>query len=166
MFGILGSSALYCPNKKSVPRCFPCLTGNWCLTVPIILEMSTLLGSYKSWRFNWKARHRSLIRVLLIPSPQPGPAWPGLRTQEKLSNLGVWGSAAPQNTNYKHSALDWCVRGGQGRSLGFSSGWHWFQKIWEEIWEVDWKTMGFIERLNCKMLTGKTNLIFLFVKMQ
>ena len=59
--------------------------------------------------FNWKARHRSLIRVLLIPRPQPGPAcehkksWVTLvfgaaqRVSLKLQtiniplSIGVWG---------------------------------------------------------------------------
>ena len=52
--------------------------------------------------------------------PQPTA---GLRTQEKLSNLGVWGSAAPQHTNYKHSALDWGVRADQitGMTLIFEN---------------------------------------------
>ena len=46
---------------------------------------------------------------------------PAQPTQEKLSNLGLQTSAAPQKTNYKHSALDWRSER-EIRSQGFSSG--------------------------------------------
>ena len=69
-------------------------------------------------------------------------------TQENLSNLGSQGSqgsAAPQNTNYKHSALDWRLRGDQITGIFL-----WMALISENMrgnkYEDHWKTMGFIEQ--------------------
>ena len=70
---------------------------------------------------------------------------PAQPTQEKLSNLGLQTSAAPQKTNYKHSALDWRLRGDQITGIFL-----WMALISENMrgnkYEDDWKTMGFIEQ--------------------
>ena len=91
--------------------------------------------------------------------PQPTA---GLRTQEKLSNLGVWGSAAPQNTNYKHSALDWRVRAGSDhRDFPLDDiDLRKYERKYERMIGIQWVSLN---SLNCKMFRGKTNILQFFL---
>ena len=123
--------------------------------------MYTLLASYKTWGFNWKARHRSLIRVLLIPSPQPA------NRRKTESNLGVWGSAAPPNLQTINIPLwigVWC----EGRA-DHRDGWHWFQKIlrgnmrgWLEDNGFHW-TVSMVKFSTKQPPVEKTNIWYFFL---
>ena len=125
--------------------------------------MYTLLASYKTWGFNWKARHRSLIRVLLIPSPQPA------NRRKTESNLGVWGSAAPPNLQTINIPLwigVWCEgRADHGDFPLDDIDFRKYERKYERMIGRQWVSLN---SLNCKMFlqptaSRKTNIWYFFL---